>query len=256
MRSAISNTTLVVSASRGAWPTLGMGKLVPGEPCALLRHSSPALPCWEGVRCAQEENQGLNHILCCIMFSAGLIFPVKQCHHTEVWQLHLTKQCVTGQFVCFGDAWGWIRKEEAKEKQFSHRCLCTFVQRSLRVKTSWIGRGIHGRVGIDGGVDVPLYWLSPVHQERYQDPSLKTTGSTMFSCQEGLWWVPEFQKRLGRKAKDSCMAGQHSIMKPWHGVLQLCLGSRPVWQIPFCHPFSWMAALWFSERIFNQELNT
>lgn len=132
-----------------------------------------------------------------------------------------------------------------------------FCAEVIEGKTSWAGGGIGGRVGIDGSVDVPSYWLSPVHQELYQDLSLQTTGCTMSSHQEGLWWVEYslsvFQKRLGRRARDSCMAGHHGHEtlawhpSAWSGFLAGLTN-------PFCHPFSWMAALWFSERVFNQEL--
>lgn len=68
----------------------------------------------------------------------------------------------------------------------------------------------------------------------------------MSSCQEGLWWVPEFQKGLGRRAKDSCMAGHHSIMKPWQGIHQ---SDKSLLPCIFMN-----GSLVFLERIFNHEL--
>lgn len=115
--------------------------------------------------------------------------------------------------------------------------------------------GISGRAGIDGSVGITSSRLTPAHQERHRGLLLKTAGCTTFSLTKRAFdGCLAFREKLSSKAESSSMAGYHMDMKPWRIILKLCLGFLTSLTNAFCHLFPWTDALWFSESVFNQEL--
>lgn len=155
----------------------------------------------------------------------------------SVWQ---------GQFVCFGDAWGWIRKEEAKEAIFTPMSLylCAKVIEGKNLlnwwRNQWKSRNWWGCRCTSllvttssprtlSGSFLENHWVHHVLWPRVFGGCL--------NFRKGWEWGPRTPAWLG-------------VMKPWHGILQLCLGSWPVWQIPFAiHFHEWQPCGFWKEYL-------
>lgn len=165
----------MVHAGGGAWAAVGKGKLVPGcqcdyagGPCALLHHPrrtaglrraweyclwplrmgrwgrSRALPSHTGKGSVVQEKRTSAQIRyrCCNLFNTGLFLLW---NNTIIWKYGCCTSsntiCVTEAFLCFGDAWGRIREEEANAKQWIFTLislyLCTKITEGKNLRNWW-----------------------------------------------------------------------------------------------------------------------
>lgn len=165
------------------------------------------------------------------------------------------RQRVAEAFLGFRGAWGRIREEEAKEKQWIFTPMSLYLCTKIIEGKNLVVEGISGRVGTDGSVGVTPFRLSPAHQELSQALPLKTAGRTRSSlARRTLDGGLDCKGRLGSRTAGSSVAGHRLAVKPRHVGLKLCLGFLTSLTNPFYHPFPGVAALWFSEWVFNQEL--